>query len=132
MGSEITTATGKVEESSKIQLLVADRNRHIRDLLRRELQTEGYAVFCAKDAWEVLEWLEQHGPPHLVILDLDLPFAAEINLLEHLSLHWPRLPILLYAFPPAPRRPATAKVAFLEKSDDPAPLKAAISALLKS
>lgn len=132
MAADFPAAAEPAQESAKVRILVADRNRHIRDLLRRELAAEGYQTFCAKDAWEVLGWLAEHGPPHLLILDLDLPMAAEINLLEQLTHFWPGLPILLYSFPPAPHPPETARVVFLEKTGDPSPLKAAIVRLLKS
>ena len=36
------------------KILIADRNRHVRDFLRRELGAEGYQVEVARDGREVL------------------------------------------------------------------------------
>ena len=59
------------------KILLADRNRHVRDLLRRELSAEGYVVEVARDGREVLERLNGDDPPHLLILDLEIPYLDE-------------------------------------------------------
>ena len=38
----------------KFTILIADRNRHVREFLRRELMAEDYCVEVAKDGREVL------------------------------------------------------------------------------
>ena len=71
-----------VAKSCKI--LIADRNRHVRDFLRRELSAEGYEVEVARDGREVLSRINGDAPPHLVIhtflpeypTNLTLPIAA--------------------------------------------------------
>jgi CheY-like chemotaxis protein len=57
--------------------LIADRNRHVRDFLRRELTAEGYQVEMAADGREVLSRIEGADPPHLLILDLEIPYLDE-------------------------------------------------------
>ena len=52
------------------KILIADRNRHVRDFLRRELHAEGYRIEVARDGREVLNHLQGHEPPDLLILDL--------------------------------------------------------------
>lgn len=39
-------------------ILVADRNRHVLDLLKRELALDGYTIKIAKDDREIMEILE--------------------------------------------------------------------------
>ena len=43
-----------VEMVETVRILLTDRNRHVRELLRRELETEGYVVAVARDAQEIL------------------------------------------------------------------------------
>ena len=52
------------------KVLIADRNRNIREFLQRELRTEGYKVLLACDARQVAKIMEIEAPD-LLILDLD-------------------------------------------------------------
>ena len=78
-------------------ILIADRNPHVRDLLKREMTAEGYGVVTAKDGREVLEWLFGKDPLHLLILDLDLPDALEAELIDRLNDRIPQLPVVLHS-----------------------------------
>ena len=69
-----------VNTSGKI--LIADRNRHVREFLRRELLAEGYQVEEARDGREILGLLNGGTLPDLLILDLELPFVSELKALE--------------------------------------------------
>jgi DNA-binding NtrC family response regulator len=115
-----------------VHILLADRNRHVRELLRRELETEGYLVTVARDAQEILGLLAQGKIPDLLILDLEIPYLTEVNLLEQLQATHPTLPIIIHSFQPEnPNEfimPNT--VAFLEKAADPNQLKTTIAALV--
>ena len=62
------------------------------------MMAEGYQVRLAKNAGEVLSWSYHHEPLDLVILDLDLPDASEVPLLEKLSDRIPTLPIVVHTF----------------------------------
>jgi DNA-binding NarL/FixJ family response regulator len=105
------------------RLLLADRNRHVRELLRREL---------ARDAQEILALLAQGAMPDLLILDLEIPYAAELKLLEQLQALYPTLPVLIHSFQPEnPQELILSKaMAFLEKTEDPHQLKATIAELM--
>jgi len=59
------------------KILIADRNRHVRDLLRREFAAEGYRVQVAKDGQEVMN-ISNEEAPDLFIMDSELPFLAEL------------------------------------------------------
>ena len=50
-------------------IMIADRNRNVRELLRRELESEGYQVRLAKDGRQVLRSINSDEPPDLLILD---------------------------------------------------------------
>ncbi|NLI82831.1 MAG: response regulator [Deltaproteobacteria bacterium] len=119
--------------SCQFHILVADRNRHVRDLLRRELLQEGYSVQVAKDADEVMAMIEGCRIPDLVLLDLEIPNPGGIDMLEILSGREPPLPILVHTLEEEPgvadsRWPT---VAFLEKSGDVYKLKRVISQVLE-
>ena len=59
-------------------LLIADRNRNIREFLQRELITDGYRVLLACDGRQVLKIIDNEAPD-LLIIDLDIPYADEIR-----------------------------------------------------
>jgi len=81
-------------------ILIADRNRHIRDLLRREMTGEGYRVRLAKSAGEVLKCIYDSEPVDLVILDWDMPDARDMALLDRIADRIPTLPVVVHAFAP--------------------------------
>ena len=82
----------------KFTILIADRNRNVREFLKREMIAEGYRVRLAKNGQEVLKLAYQHGPLDLLILDMDLPDAIEIPVLEVLGDRIPVLPVVVHSF----------------------------------
>ncbi|MBP1709751.1 MAG: response regulator with CheY-like receiver, AAA-type ATPase, and DNA-binding domain, partial [Deltaproteobacteria bacterium] len=62
-------------------LLIADRNRNIREFLQRELVTDGYRVLLACDGRQVVNIIEKEAPD-LLIVDLDIPYADELRVFE--------------------------------------------------
>jgi DNA-binding NtrC family response regulator len=115
-------ATGKI--------LIADRNRHVRDFLRRELMTEGYQVEVARDGREILEMINSPNPPVLLILDLELPYLAELKVMELLQERLPSLPVVIHSFPPESEEHLPGAAAFLEKREDTHLLKEVVAELL--
>ena len=102
---------------SQPTILIADRNGHVRDFLKREMMAEGYKIRVAKNAKEVLEWVYNHDPIHLVVLDPDLPDADEVPLLEKINDRIPTLPVVIHTFAPKNTIPPEIlnKVIFVEK-----------------
>ena len=82
----------------KFTILIADKNRNVRDFLMREMTKEGYRVLAAKNGREVLKWVSHHDLIDLLIVDPDLPDAGEIEVMEKLHEQIPSLPVLLHSF----------------------------------
>ena len=79
-------------------ILVADRNRHVRDYLQRELSGEGYRVVLAKNGRQVLDRITSGEPVDLIVLDLNLPDERELKVLEKIREHAPDLPVVVHGF----------------------------------
>jgi len=82
----------------RYNLLIADRNPHIRNFLKREMQADGYNVQLAKNGREVLSLIYSPMPIDLLIIDLDLPGANELNLLKCLEDRIPVLPVVVHSY----------------------------------
>lgn len=78
-------------------ILIADRNRHVREFLRRELMAEGYRVQVAKDDKELLSMIDVEAPD-LLILDLEIPYGGGLAVLENLQTRVPPLPVVIHTF----------------------------------
>jgi CheY-like chemotaxis protein len=111
------------------KILVADRNRHVRDLLRRELTAEGYLVEVARDGREVLNRIDGNDPPHLLILDLEIPYLDEPEVWARLKDCQPPLPLVIHTllphYPINKTLPIVAAV--VEKEGDTDQLKAVVA-----
>ncbi len=82
----------------EFNILIADRNPHVREFLRREMTAEGYHVRLAKSAREVLNQVYSSESFDIVILDPDLSDAGELNLFEKIENRIPVLPIIIHGF----------------------------------
>ncbi len=118
--------------NEKFKILITDRNRHVREFLRRELSAEGYQAEIAKDGREVLTWINGNDPPDLLILDLEIPYVDELDVLARLQDHKPPLPVVIHTFlPESADDPAGPKAdAFLEKKGDTDFLKAVVAEVI--
>ncbi len=114
------------------KILIADRNRHVRDLLRRELTAEGYQVEVAKDGREVLSRIDGDDPPQLLILDLEIPYLDEPEVWARLQDRQPPLPVVIHSF--LPEYPTNLTLpfpaAFLEKKGDTDRLKTVVAEIV--
>ena len=114
-------------------VLITDRNRHVRNFLRRELVSEGYQVEVAADGRDLLRKINTADPPDLIILDLEIPYSNGPAILERLRRANSKLPVIIHAFAteeashPAVQRTA----AFVEKMGNTDRLKATVLEVLK-
>lgn len=78
------------------KIIVADRNPHIRQFLKRELSAAGYNVWVAENAKALLKHV--YGPKqiNLLVLDPDFPGIDTADLYQQLAARHPRLPVVLH------------------------------------
>ena len=67
----------------KAHILVVDDEQYVRELLKRTLEQEGYAVTLAADGSSALVRLREHTPD-LVLLDIRMPDLTGYQVLEHI------------------------------------------------
>jgi DNA-binding NtrC family response regulator len=105
-----------VEKEFKI--LIADRNQHVREFLKRELMAEGYRVGLAKNVQEVLKKVYHSENLDLLILDPDLPGAEILSLFKKLQDRIPVLPVVVHTYfkDYTNHTDILSEVAFVEKS----------------
>lgn len=71
---------------SKKTILVVDDEADIRDLLRYNLEQEGYLVDIAEDGQRALDKISQQKPD-LILLDLMIPGVSGLDLCKHMKKH---------------------------------------------
>jgi DNA-binding NtrC family response regulator len=79
-------------------ILVADRNPHVRKLLKRELASEGFRVRVAENATKLLRRAYQTEPIDLIILDPDFFDEDQNALIKQLQNRIPMLPVVIHSF----------------------------------
>jgi DNA-binding NtrC family response regulator len=120
--------------SNQFTLLIADRNRHVRDFLRREFIADGYAVELAGDCRELSSFIEASEPPDLLIVDLEMPCSGGPEAIETLLARNPLLPVVVHTFlsEEAAQEVCERAAAFLEKRGNNIDhLKATVSTVLR-
>jgi DNA-binding NtrC family response regulator len=117
----------------EFRILIADRNRNVRNLLQRELSGDGYQVMLAGEDRELLRLLHDENAADLLILDPDIPSSLSIaDLIRLVHLRQPALPIMVYTFQnDEVNYAALPGVAVcLEKEEDIGLLKNAVTAVI--
>lgn len=79
-------------------VLIADRNPHIREFLNRELSNEGYGISVSGDGREVLRMIDSGDPLDLIVLDPDLPFVDGLTILDSIQSGGRSLPVIIHTF----------------------------------
>lgn len=99
-------------------ILIADRNPHVRQFLKREMLNEGYNVCLADSAQKILKWLYHNEAIDLLILDPEIPDATDPALMNHLQSYYPNLKVIVHAFLPDKQRLPMflQKARFVEKT----------------
>ena len=106
-----------MSKAEGFNILIADRNPHVREFLKREMSAEGYRVRLAENGREVLKRSYDPEPMDLLILDPDLPDVDATDLITRLADRIPTLPMVIHTFisdyhcPPV----SAGEIAFVEK-----------------
>lgn len=82
-----------------VNLLIADRNAHIREFLKREMTLEGYTVYLADNGDAVMKRIHAGEGIDLLIIDPEIPRCEELSLMKRLGSLIPPLPIILHISP---------------------------------
>jgi len=81
------------------QILVADRNPHIRAFLKRELTASGYTVRPVATGKDLLKAIFSPEPIDLLVLDPDFPGSDPADIARRLADRIPALPVIIYTIP---------------------------------
>lgn len=82
----------------KYTILIADRNPHVREFLRREMAAAGYRILLADKGRDVVKRVYQHEPVDLLIIDPDLPDVEESAVLKKIRNRIPSLPVVVHTY----------------------------------
>ncbi|MEE4315156.1 MAG: response regulator [Desulfofustis sp.] len=82
----------------QIRIMITDSNSRVRDLLKRELEHEGYEVFSTKNGQDILDRISSPGSIDLIILDPQLFCPYRLNLLGNLCSSAQNVPIIIHGF----------------------------------
>lgn len=104
--------------AGQLSVLVFDRNKHIRKLLKREFVSEGYQVHVAQTVQELFCLLKEKASFGLMILDLELPDMHQgLDILKNRISQKPELTVVVHTFAEVPEMLAgQANVRFVEKN----------------
>lgn len=79
-------------------ILIADRNPHVREFLKREMMADGYQVRLAENGRQLIKSVYRHEHVHLLIVDPDLPDVDVSSLIIKLNNRIPFLPVVIHTF----------------------------------
>lgn len=76
------------------RILVVDDDGEMRQLIVKKLIHVGYDVASAASGEQALAWIEQHGLPHLAIIDINMPGISGLELCEIVQ-QYSDLPVIM-------------------------------------
>lgn len=79
-------------------IMITDRNPHVRRFVAREIAAAGYRVREAECGADVLFQVSRNKALDLLILDPDLPDIDSAVLLQRIRKRIPALPVVIHAF----------------------------------
>ncbi len=84
--------------NERFDIMITDRNPHVRQFISRELTAAGYRVREAGNGTDALRQIYRNEAIDLLILDPDLPDVDPALLLKRLRNRIPYLPVVIHAF----------------------------------
>ncbi len=120
-------------KASDIRILIAERNRNIRDFLRREFTRNDFQVLSARDSAELFDILESDNPPHVIVLDADTPNIEGGDMLARIMAARPDIPVVVHGYNgDMPATSAGERAAgVVEKSGNPETLTRTVRDILR-
>lgn len=115
-------------------ILVADKNKNVREFLRRELAAEGYEVVVARDGAQIMAEIDREDRLDLLVLDLEMRDADSSKIFEKSQKRSPPLPVIIHTFlTEESERDLSVNKGniYIEKSGNIDYLKAAVADMLK-
>jgi DNA-binding NtrC family response regulator len=89
------------EEAMNLQqILIADDDPEISEIIRRGLTIAGYQIVEATDGRDALRVLRKNPEVRLIVSDIRMPIMSGVELLELLHKNRPEIPILLISGDP--------------------------------
>jgi DNA-binding NtrC family response regulator len=82
----------------QFKILIADRNPHVREFLKREMMMDGYQVRLAENGRQLIKWAFKSERLDLLIVDPDFPDVDVAALFAKLQDRIPPLPMVVHAF----------------------------------
>lgn len=82
----------------QFHIMVTDINHNVRDLLKRELEKEGYSVFSVKSGIDAYHLICDSAMVDLVILDPELLYPYGHSLFTDVLENNPSLQIIIHAY----------------------------------
>lgn len=76
-------------------ILIIDDDARMRDLLKRQLKSESYAVLEAGDGEAAMQILGQKKKVHLILLDILMPLASGLDIFDMIRKSFPDIPIIV-------------------------------------
>lgn len=80
------------------KILISDRNKNVREYLKREMKINGYGIELAKSASEILDRIRHDDSIRLLILDPDLPDLEYESLMQTLIEMTAKLPVIFHSY----------------------------------
>ena len=93
----VSEAAVRTDHHSTKDILIAEDDDAIREILEDVLSSAGYRVIGASDGLEALDWLSIVQKVDLVIVDILLPRLGGLELIKHLRVsdRWASTPIMI-------------------------------------
>jgi DNA-binding response OmpR family regulator len=85
------------EKQISPSIMIIEDDRIISGLLQHILARRGYQIHVALDGRMAIAMIEEIEPPHLILLDVMLPFVDGFELLKQIRSkpNWTELPIIM-------------------------------------
>jgi DNA-binding response OmpR family regulator len=116
----------------RLTILIADRNRRIRQFLMRELAVEGYRVLLAEDRNDLSRIIRRDDTLDLLILDDEMLVPEESRIVEQLRNRIPHVPLIVHSYSTECVEKSLAReaAALVQKKGDIGELKNAVGRVL--